>query len=403
MVSSVGIKVKQINDAWLPEVMLVNENIFENARGAVLAFFPDRDILGLEVLGGGHINDSFLVSLTGDSDDKFVLQRLNRQVFPQPELIMANLRVLADHLEHRLQVAGHKCFDGWQVVRPIIAAAGRYYFVDSGDNFWRMLSYVGGATNFDRVQDSNHAKEAGRALGLFHQLVSDLDPELLEDTLPAFHVTPAYLADYDRVFKSSLRQLCSVDEEYCARIIEDHRSCVAVLEDAARQGILPTKVIHGDPRVANIMYDERCGRAVSLVDLDTVKPGLLHYDIGDCLRSCCNPAGDRVEKIDNVRFDPQICRNLLGGYLAEMAPLLTDVDYEFIYPAVRIITFELGLRFFTDHLAGDMYFKVSHNGHNLQRAMIQFRLLESIEGSESLICNIVERCRQDIESARDIQ
>lgn len=375
--------------------MSVSANLLEKGMSAVRFFMPDRQIIRLERLGEGHINDTFLVVLGGDQPNRYVLQRLNRQVFPRPEMIMANLRVLADHLDCRLGGDAQQHREGWQVVRPISTVNDRDLFVDADNNCWRLLSYVGG-TSFSRVRDGAQAREAGRALGFFHRLVGDLDPDLLADTLPGFHVTPNYLAAYHLLMEQLSHQNRNVDEEYCARIIEEQRHFASVLEDAARDGLLPVRVIHGDPRLANIMFDESTGRAVSLVDLDTVKPGLLHYDIGDCLRSCCNPAGDNLESLADVRFDPEICHQLLTGYLAEMAPLFTAADYEFIYPAIKLIAFELGLRFFTDHLAGDIYFKVDFSGQNLHRAMAQFRLMASIEESESLIRGIVRKCCQNM-------
>ena len=153
-------------------------------------------------------------------------------------------------------------------------------------------------------------------------------------------------------------------------------------------------MIHGDPKISNILFDSDSGQAVSIIDLDTVKPGLLHYDIGDCLRSCCS----RVIKLsggeDSLEFDIDFCRELLIGYFSEMTPFLRDEDYEYIYPALRLITFELGLRFFTDHLEGDKYFKTDAAGENLKRALDQFRLLENIEDRESMITRIIDKCRQ---------
>jgi hypothetical protein len=139
---------------------------------------------------------------------------------------------------------------------------------------------------------------------------------------------------------------------------------------------------------------------VALVDLDTVKPGLIHYDIGDCLRSCCNPAGEETLDLEAVRFDLDLCRDVLSGYLAAASGLLTAADYDHLYAAIRLISFELGLRFFTDHLAGDVYFRVDHPGHNLQRALVQFRLTESIEAQEGQIGGLIEALRAQSPGAR---
>ncbi|HEX9714588.1 MAG TPA: aminoglycoside phosphotransferase family protein, partial [Desulfurivibrionaceae bacterium] len=151
--------------------------------------------------------------------------------------------------------------------------------------------------------------------------------------------------------------------------------------------------IHGDPKLANILFSRDTGRAVSLIDLDTVKPGLLHYDLGDCLRSCCNPAGEEAP-LTEVSFNLAYCSAILRGYLPQVAPFFSVADYHYIYDAVRLIAFELGLRFFSDHLAGDIYFKVKRPGQNLQRAMIQFALCQSIEAQENEIRNIVRDCQR---------
>ena len=130
------------------------------------------------------------------------------------------------------------------------------------------------------------------------------------------------------------------------------------------------------------MLDTATGRAVAMVDLDTVKPGLVHYDIGDCLRSGCNPLGEETEHWQEVRFDPDLCRAILRGYLSQARDFLTHGDYDYLFDAIRLIAFELGLRFFTDYLAGNVYFKARRREHNLARALVQFRLTESIESQE---------------------
>jgi Ser/Thr protein kinase RdoA (MazF antagonist) len=148
--------------------------------------------------------------------------------------------------------------------------------------------------------------------------------------------------------------------------------------------------IHGDPKVNNVMLDKATGQAVSLIDLDTVKPGLLHYDLGDCLRSGCNPLGEETTRWQDVRFEMDYCRAILNGYLAKARTFLTPGDCHFLFDGIRLIAFELGLRFFTDHLAGNLYFKSNYPGHNLARALVQFKLAESIAAQETIIRRLIE-------------
>ncbi len=172
--------------------------------------------------------------------------------------------------------------------------------------------------------------------------------------------------------------------------VSARRQWAHVLEDARRQGKLQLRPVHGDPKVNNVMIQEGTGRAISLVDLDTVKPGLIHYDIGDCMRSGCNPLGEETEQWEAVRFDPEIGEAILTGYLTQARNFLTAADYEYLFDSIRLIAFELGVRFFTDHLAGNVYFKVKHPRHNLLRALVQFKLTESIEAHERDIRNIIQ-------------
>ena len=175
--------------------------------------------------------------------------------------------------------------------------------------------------------------------------------------------------------------------------VNRRRTGVDVLEKAKEQGALELRPIHGDPKVNNVMIDLGTRQAISLVDLDTVKPGLIHYDIGDCLRSGCNPLGEETEQWEKVRFEPDLCRAILSGYLAEAGNFLKENDYRYLYEAVRLIAFELGLRFFTDYLEGNIYFKAVNEKQNLTRALVQFRLSESIESQESAIRALIQELR----------
>lgn len=343
-------------------------------------------VVAVEPLGNGNVNDTYRVS-TG-SGNRYVLQRLNTRVFQRPELVMANLAVLAEHLGQRPVQPPH-----WQLPRALPLRQGGANWLQSNGEAWRLLSYVEGAESFDTVQGPDHAREVGRALGTFHRLIHDLPAARLADTLEGFHITPAYLAAYQRTLAGSRPNPCAASD-WCRAFVADREGLAPVLERARQAGRLQLRPIHGDPKVNNVMVCTSSGQALAMVDLDTVKPGLIHYDIGDCLRSGCNRLGEDTEELAAVQFDLALCRPMLAGYLSEARAFLTGADIAHLYDAIRLLPFELGLRFFTDHLAGDLYFKVRHRRHNLERARVQFRLVESIEAQETAIRQLIEElCR----------
>jgi Ser/Thr protein kinase RdoA (MazF antagonist) len=353
---------------------------------------PGR-ITRLEPLGNGNVNDSFLVVCGGSPERRFVLQRLNRSVFARPDLVMANMIALGEHVERRL---GQGCdlLDGrrWELPRVVPSSDGQRPWVERDGDFWRLITYVESSRSLDVVTTAEQAREVGFALGVFHHLISDLDPERLADTLEGFHVTPRYLERYDAV-RAGAPAMVDADVRHCRAFVEQRRGFAAALEQARARGHLRTRPIHGDPKVNNVMMDAVSGRAVAMVDLDTVKPGLIHYDIGDSLRSCCNRLGEETTDLEAVNFDVDLCRDLLRGYLPAASAFLTEADYDHLHVAIRLISFELGLRFFTDHLAGNVYFRTERPDHNLQRALVQFRLTESIEAQERSILTVIDELR----------
>ncbi|MBI5440448.1 MAG: aminoglycoside phosphotransferase family protein [Deltaproteobacteria bacterium] len=354
-------------------------------------FAGGAEVLGLGLLGSGNVHETYRVRVAGGSD--FILQRLNARVFARPELVLRNMRVVTDHLLRRLERAPLPRGRRWEVPALIESREGGDFWLDPSGAFWRALRLVPGRS-YDTVEGVALAREIGWALGTFHTLVADLPVESLADTLRGFHVTPSYLRRYDEVLSLRKPERARSDVRHCLRFIEERRGRASVLEDARRGGGLRLRPIHGDPKVNNVMVDEATGRAVGLVDLDTVKPGLLHYDLGDCLRSACNELGEEAQNWKDVRFDLDLCRALLTGYMSAARSTLAEADYEYVYDAVRLIAFELGLRFFTDHLEGDVYFRTRRPGHNLARALVQFRLTESVEAKESEIRSLVEELKR---------
>jgi len=370
----------------------VRRKTLEHPTAAADQFISGGRLVDIREHGNGNVHDTFLVTLQAEGEEHFILQRINTQVFRQPELVMRNMSTLSEHVHKRLQRTPISGGRRWVAPRVLLARDARDYWIDPGGAFWRAISFVDGAQSFDTIQDEEHAREVGYALGMFQSLISDLPTEKLADTLPWFHITPQYLRHYDQVVgKKGAGQLPEVD--YAVRFVKERRAFANVLEEAKAQGKLCLRPIHGDPKVNNVMIDTATRQAVSIVDLDTVKPGLVLYDIGDCLRSSCNPLGEATERWEEVRFEPLLCRAILKGYLSLAKDFLTENDYEYLYDAMRLIALELGLRFLTDYLEGDVYFKVRHREHNLARALIQFKLTESIEFQEKAICSIIQDLR----------
>jgi Ser/Thr protein kinase RdoA (MazF antagonist) len=360
--------------------------------GVAEQFILQGLVLDIRKYGHGNVNDTFLVTVKGAADPHFILQRLNPRVFRRPELVMGNLRIVGAHVVRRLARAPLSGGRHFELPRVLLTRDGRDHVIDPGGSFWRALSFIEAAETFDTVRDAGHAREVGYALGTFHNLLSDLAPEQLSDTLPGFHLTPGYLAHYDEVLER-WDPRPSPEVHYGLRFVAQRRAFAPVLEDARAQGRLRLRPMHGDPKVNNVMLDTATGQAVGMVDLDTVKPGLVHYDIGDGLRSGCNPRGEETGDWEAVHFEPELCRAMLQGYLSRARDFLTETDYTYLYDAIRLLAFELGLRFFTDYLAGNVYFKVRHPEHNLARALVQFKLTESIESQAASLGAIIRDLR----------
>ena len=330
-------------------------------------------------LGQGLINATFALETDAGG---YVLQRINRQVFPHPERIMANLGVLAGHLTRHPS-------PGIAIPTPIPRRDGAAFAVDRDGNLWRLMERIPDAVNLTQVETQAQACEVGFALGRFHHLVADLDPGRLAVSLPGFHVTLGYLARLDRVLAKNRPNALGPDLTHCLAEVESRRRLAGTLDRARRAGDIPQRVTHGDPKLDNILFHRRDGRAIGLIDLDTVQPGLVQHDVGDCLRSCCNRQGESALAGAGVRFDLDIAEPILRAYARETRDALAPADLTGMYDGIRLVPFELGIRFLADHLAGDCYFRVHSRGENLAKALTQFALTADIERQEDAIRALV--------------
>lgn len=331
----------------------------------------------MDTLGQGKVNETWFLS-TG-SEHRLVLQKLPVSVFPNPEMVMHNFRLVTEYMKKNF---GHKTFLDLQQNHQ-----GNDFFLDPLGNGYRMCHYIENSITFEQLRAAEQGGAIGYHLGEFHLQFSSLDHDLFLDPLPDFHDIGSYLQYYDDTLASvsSLKP----EEIQCANFIEDNRHIA--FEFMTIRNHLTTSVTHGDPKISNFLFEKDSDRVLALIDLDTVKPGLLLHDLGDCLRSCCNVHGEEMQSSDHqVFFCTKAFTRVLQGYWQTAGHLLGAYDRDYLVQATRLLCFELGLRFFTDHLLQDRYFKTSHHGQNLSRARVQFLLMESINSNWSELEEIVE-------------
>ena len=352
-------------------------------RAAIAHFFFDGSPVSITPHGEGNINDTYL--LTSGNRSRWLLQRINSHVFVRPEQVMANMRNAINHLIGEGRETG-LVPERLRVFELKTGRNGNDYFIDEGGHWWRAISFIPNSAAFRTICRPQQAREIGAALGCFHRLLSTLRVEEMADTLPGFHDTGKYLANYDVTLAEAGGASFSEEEGYCVDFVEQRRGLSDILTASGRE--LTSQVTHNDPKVANFLFSPDGDRVISLVDLDTVKPGLILHDLGDALRSCCSMGredfGDR-----GPLFDPEFFRSFLLGYQGEFGFRLTQGDRNRIVAATLLITFELGLRFFSDHLGGNVYFKIDYPGHNLKRALSLFHQAARMERLRGQLDDIV--------------
>jgi len=340
--------------------------------------------------GSGNINDTYLV--ISDEGISYILQRVNTDIFTTPEHVMQNMRIVTQHIQQHI----HRQKLLWKTQHVILTTDGEDHYSTEEGSFWRMISFIKESKSFDIIDSHHRAFQLGKALGLFHALMDDLPKERINSIIEGFHIAPNYLMQYEEACLSGSTSGGTL-EDVAHRLIEKHKASISLLEDAKSAGTLPLRIIHGDPKINNIMFDLKSDHAISMIDLDTVQLGLLHYDIGDCARSSCNPLGEEErERWREVQFDTEGFKYLWRGYLSRTHHLFSEAEYDAIYDALFILTFETGLRFFTDYLNGDIYFKTHYPQNNLYRGLVQLVLAESIHKQRDPLQKIISEEQERI-------
>ena len=354
-----------------------------DVRAVARAFHIAGEFLSVEPYGSGHINDTYCVVYSqGGTRVRYLFQRINHNVFKQPVALMENVQRVTEHLARK--VAGEPEASR-RVLTLIPTCSGAGYSRDPDGNVWRAYIFIEQARGYDAVENPQQALAAARAFGRFQQLLADLPAPRLHDTIPDFHHTPKRFAALERAIESDAvnrATLAKPEIEFALR----QKAICSVLLDAN----LPERVTHNDTKFNNVLLDDATGDGVCVIDLDTVMPGLALYDFGDMVRTTTSPAREDERDLAKVQMQFPMFEALAIGYLDSAAGFLTPAEKKLLPVAGKVITFEIGLRFLTDYLAGDVYFKVSRDGHNLDRCRTQFKLVESIEQQETAMNKLVE-------------
>ena len=339
------------------------------------------DFVSAEPFGSGHINDTYRVTFAaGDARCRYILQRLNHTVFQNPLAVMENFQRVTSHLSQKFAGVPDAAR---RALTLLPARDGNYFHRAAAGDFWRVFPFIERTRTMDVVKSPAQAFAAAQAFGQFQKLLADLPAPRLHETIPDFHHTPKRFAALEKAVAADAcnrAALAKPEIEFALR----HQAIYRVLLAAN----LPERVTHNDTKINNVLFDEATGAGICVVDLDTVMPGLALYDFGDMVRSMTNPAAEGERDLAKVEMQIPVFEALLRGYLTA-ADFLTAAEKNLLPVAGQVITIELGLRFLTDFLSGDTYFKAQRAGENLDRCRAQFKLFESICRQESAMSKLV--------------
>lgn len=358
-------------------------NIKHDVRSVAANFCIHGEYLEAAPYGSGHINDTYCVAFDqGGTRVRYIFQRINHNIFKNPVALMENIQRVTSHIS---QKCGGQPDMNRRVLTLIPARDGMPYCRDTEGNHWRAYIFIEKARTFDAVESPKQAFEAAKAFGQFQKLLADLPSPRLHDTIPDFHHTPKRFAALEKAIvadSANRAKLCKAEIEFALA----HQPICSALLDAN----LPERVTHNDTKFNNVMLDDATGEGICVIDLDTVMPGLALYDFGDMVRTTTSPAKEDEKDLSKVKMQFPMFEALARGYLSTAAEFLTPAEKRFLAFSGKLITFEIGLRFLTDYLSGDVYFKVHREGHNLDRCRTQFKLVESIEQQEEAMNKLVE-------------
>jgi Ser/Thr protein kinase RdoA (MazF antagonist) len=359
-------------------------HIQEEIASVISEFAIPERFVSASAITAGHINDSYLVS-TDLRQQKYILQRINHSVFRDIPGLMKNIELVTRHIAEKILLRKAGAFT---VPALIPTRTGGLWHQSTDGNYWRLFSYINGSRTFDLIRDPRLAREGGRAFGIFQYLLSDIPPPQLTETIPHFHTIEKRLRTFhEKIKEDPVKRLREIEHE--VDFIEERAAEMHLISNLGIEGKIPLRVTHNDTKFNNILFD-RYNRAICVVDLDTVMPGFVLYDFGDAIRTGANTAAEDERDPAKTSINLALFEAYAEGYLGVSQRFLNDYEMEYLAFSAKFMTYIIGLRFLTDYLDGDHYYKIRFEKHNLQRARSQFALLGNMEKNFSRMKAILD-------------
>ncbi len=353
------------------------------------AFDRDGRVVNVSQITAGLINATYLIET--DKKEKYILQKINTFVFKNPDELMENIVGVTKHITEKIKENGGNYKR--ENLNFLPCNSGKYYFRDENDGAWRMYIYVDEALTYNKPKNSDTFRSAGQSFGRFMKLLSDYPADTLNETIVNFHYTPARYENFLRAAEADVKGRKAVCEEEI-RFVTDRKADTHKLTDLIASGVLPLRVTHNDTKLNNVLFDINTDKSICVIDLDTIMPGLSLYDFGDSIRSGANTGAEDEADLSKVGVDLALFEAYVDGYLSETAESLCDAEIENLAFGAKLMTFECGMRFLTDYLEGDVYFRTTHAEHNIVRARNQFRLVADMEAHMDEMNAIVNKYKE---------
>ncbi len=334
------------------------------------------DCIFAEPYGSGHINETYAVEYNqGGTTIRYIFQLINKFVFTNPEKLMDNIYRVTTHIQDKLKTLSDNSRHTLTVIKSI---ENQPFAIDENGNYWRVYIFVEKAKTYDIIESTEQAYAAAKAFGEFQKMLVDLPGERLFETIKDFHNTPKRVVRLKEVIaedKLGLVKDCQTEIDFVLSRADDTEKLIKLQE----AGEIPERITHNDTKLNNVMLDYITGDGICVIDLDTVMPGLVHYDFGDLVRTSTSPAAEDETDLSKVYMQFDMFEALLRGYIAGAGDFLNETEKSLLPFSGKLIPLEIGVRFLTDHLEGDVYFRTHRDNHNLDRSRTQFKLVESIE------------------------